>query len=53
MVSGLKKNIDPKEAAKIELSLGATPMIVLRELPNGKIERWKVSELINFNKPNK
>lgn len=46
------KNIDvmnPKEIAKLELEKKVIPLIILRELPNGKIEKWKVSELNFFN----
>lgn len=44
------KNIeimDPRAIAKMELEKKIIPLIVLRELPNGQIEKWKVSEL-NF-----
>lgn len=38
-------NLDPKLIAKLELENKVIPLIILRELPNGKIEKWKVSEL--------
>ena len=44
------KNIevmDPRSIAKMELEKKVIPLIILRELPNGLIEKWKVSEL-NF-----
>ncbi len=44
------KDIDvmnPRAIAKLELEKKVIPLIVLRELPNGLIEKWKVSEL-NF-----
>lgn len=50
----LVKNVDlttknPIEIAKIELSHGVIPFKIRRPLPNGKIEEWKISELINKN----
>lgn len=42
------KNIetyDPKRIAKMELEQKVLPLIILRELPDGRIEKWKVSEL--------
>lgn len=44
------KNIeimDPRQISKLELEKKVIPLIILRELPNGLIEKWKVSEL-NF-----
>ena len=44
------KNIevmDPRTIAKLELEKKVIPLIILRELPNGLIEKWKISEL-NF-----
>lgn len=44
------KNIevmDPRVIAKLELEKKVIPLNILRELPNGLIEKWKVSEL-NF-----
>ena len=40
------ENMDPKVVAKLELEKKIIPLIVLRELPNGQVEKWKVSELI-------
>lgn len=37
--------LDPKTIAKLELEHKVIPLIILRELPNGRIEKWKVSEL--------
>jgi len=50
----LVKNVDlttksPIEIAKIELSFGIIPFKIRRPLPNGKVEEWKISELV---KPN-
>lgn len=47
----LVKNVDlttksPIEIAKIELSLGIIPFKIRRPLPNGKVEEWKISELV-------
>jgi hypothetical protein len=39
------ENFDPKIIAKMELENKIIPLIVLRELPDGRIEKWKVSEL--------
>lgn len=48
----LVKDIDlttktPIEIAKIELSHGIIPIKIRRPLPNGKVEEWKLSELID------
>lgn len=50
----LVKNIDlttkkPLEIAKIELEHGVIPFKIRRPLPNGKIEEWKISELVKKN----
>jgi DNA-directed RNA polymerase I, II, and III subunit RPABC2 len=50
----LVKNIDlttkkPLEIAKIELEHGVIPFKIRRALPNGKVEEWKISELIKKN----
>ena len=39
------ENFDPKVIAKMELNNKVIPLIILRELPDGRIEKWKVSEL--------
>lgn len=44
MVKGAEK-LNPKEIAKLELKMGVLPMIIIRPLPTGQKERWKVSEL--------
>lgn len=47
----LVKDVDlktktPIEIAKIELNHGVIPFKIRRTLPNGKIEEWKISELV-------
>lgn len=45
------KNIEimnPRAIANLELENKIIPLIILRELPNGLIEKWKVSELTFF-----
>lgn len=37
--------LDPKTIAKMELEKKVIPLIILRELPNGLIEKWKIFEL--------
>jgi DNA-directed RNA polymerase I, II, and III subunit RPABC2 len=44
------KNKSPIEIAKIELSYGVIPFKIRRPLPNGKIEEWKISELVKVQK---
>lgn len=44
MIKGVEK-LDPKEIAKLELKMGVLPMIIIRTLPTGKKERWRVNEL--------
>jgi DNA-directed RNA polymerase subunit K/omega len=44
MIKNLE-NMDPKFIAKLELEKKIIPLIILRELPNGQVEKWKVSEL--------
>ena len=39
------ENLNPKEVAKLELENKVMPLIVIRTLPNGLKEKWKVSEL--------
>jgi DNA-directed RNA polymerase subunit K/omega len=39
------ENMDPKVVAKLELEKKIIPLIILRELPNGQVEKWKVNEL--------
>jgi len=45
------KNVDhlkPKEIAELEIENNIIPLIIERPLPNGKKERWKISELIKL-----
>jgi DNA-directed RNA polymerase subunit K/omega len=45
------KNIevmDPRAIAKLELEKKVIPLIILRELPNGQIEKWRIDELNLF-----
>lgn len=44
MIKDVEK-LDPKEIAKEELKRGVLPMIIIRPLPTGQKERWKVNEL--------
>lgn len=44
MIKGLT-NMDPKEVARLELQMKVVPMILIRTLPTGKKERWRISEL--------
>jgi DNA-directed RNA polymerase subunit K/omega len=38
-------NLDPKIIAKLELEAKLIPLIIIRTLPNGLKEKWRVSEL--------
>jgi DNA-directed RNA polymerase subunit K/omega len=38
-------DLSPKEIAKLELEKGVIPLIIEKVFPDGKRERWKVSEL--------
>jgi len=38
-------NMNPKDIAKLELERGVIPLIIEKILPDGRCERWKVSEL--------
>lgn len=45
------KNADKlncKEIAKLEIKKGIIPLIIIRELPNGLKEKWKVHEFKNY-----
>ncbi len=44
MIQGIE-TMNPKEIAKLELEKGVIPLIIERPLPNGKKERWHVTEL--------
>lgn len=37
--------MDPKEMAKMELAEKTMPLFIIRTLPNGKIEKWRINEL--------
>jgi DNA-directed RNA polymerase subunit K/omega len=39
------ENMDPKVVARMELENKIIPLIIIRTLPNGQKEKWKVSEL--------
>jgi len=36
--------LDPKSIARLEIENKVIPLIILRELPDGRIEKWKISE---------
>ena len=44
----LRKKYTPKEIAKMEIDNKCCPLIIIRELPNGNVERWSINELENF-----
>lgn len=48
MIKNVDYNITPKELAKLELKEKVIPLIVLRPIPNGKPERWKITEFKNI-----
>ena len=37
--------MDPKDVAKMEIEKKIIPLIIIRPLPNGQKEKWRVSEL--------
>ena len=37
--------LNPKEIARLELEKKVIPLIIERTLPNGKKERWNITEL--------
>ena len=39
------ENMDPKVVARMELEKKIIPLIIIRTLPNGQKEKWRVSEL--------
>jgi len=39
------QHLNPKEIAKLELEHKVLPLIIIRTLPNGLKEKWKISEL--------
>ena len=44
MIKGVE-NMNPKEIAKLEMEKKVIPLIIIRTLPNGVKEKWKVHEL--------
>ena len=48
MIKKVDYSITPKELAKLELKEKVIPLIVLRPIPNGKPERWKITEFKNI-----
>lgn len=48
MIKNVDYSITPKELAKLELKEKVIPLIVLRPIPNGKPERWKITEFKNI-----
>lgn len=41
----LRKKYTPKEIAKLEIKNKCCPLIIVREVPNGNIEKWDINEL--------
>lgn len=41
----LRKKYTPKEIAKLEIKNKTCPLIIVREVPNGNIEKWSINEL--------
>lgn len=39
-------SLDPKSIARLELEKKVIPLIILRELPDGRIEKWKITEFV-------
>lgn len=39
------ENLDPKVVAKLELEKKIIPLVIIRTLPSGQKEKWRVSEL--------
>ncbi len=44
LIKGVE-NMDPKIVARMELEKKVIPLIIIRTLPNGQKEKWRVSEL--------
>jgi hypothetical protein len=44
MIKGLTE-MDPKEIARLELNMKVIPIIIIRTLPTGQKEKWKLKEL--------
>ena len=49
MIKGDLRNLAPKKIAELEIKEKVAPLIISRELPNGKCEKWKLSELTRIN----
>lgn len=45
MIKGAEK-LNPKEIARLELDKGVLPFKIVRELPNGKKEIWRLKEFV-------
>jgi DNA-directed RNA polymerase subunit K/omega len=43
------ENIDPKDIAHAELKMKVIPLIIIRTLPTGEKEKWKLNELAIIN----
>ena len=41
----LRKKYTPKQIAKFEIENKTCPLIIIRKMPNGNIERWSINEL--------
>jgi len=48
MIKNVDYSITPKDLAKLELKEKVIPLIILRPIPNGKPERWKITEFKNI-----
>ena len=48
MIKNVDYSITPKDLAKLELKEKVIQLIVLRQIPNGKPERWKITEFKNI-----
>ena len=44
MIKNVDK-LDPKSIARLEIENKVIPLMILRELPDGRIEKWKIGEL--------
>lgn len=44
MIKNIDK-LDPKSIARLEIENKVIPLMILRELPDGRIEKWKIGEL--------
>jgi DNA-directed RNA polymerase subunit K/omega len=42
------QGMNPKEVAKLEIENKVVPLLIERELPNGKIEKWNIRELTHI-----